>query len=218
MALSTKAENVLADITESSSMGALKKVAKTIKRDHELAIELWGTEFLHARLLASLIFDTKLIDEAFIEELAADLDALPEEERSRISEWFLANQLMKSKRTAALIEGWQHHSSPTLQRLFWYHQGRLRWTGKGDPGNTAVLLDAAEESLASAHPDVQWAMNFCLGWIGIHEPGHRRRCVKLGEAVGLYRDEVVPRNCTPSYLPEFIRVEVDKLDARPAAS
>ncbi len=90
---------------------------------------------------------------------------------------------------------------------------RLRWTGKGDPGNTANLLKAAEKELASAHPDVQWAMNFCLGWIGIHEPQQRARCVKLGEKVGLYKDEKVAPNCTPSYLPEFIRIESDKLSA-----
>ena len=28
--------------------------------------------------------------------------------------------------------------------------------------------------------------------------------------VGLYKDEKVAKNCTPSYLPEFIRIEVAK--------
>ncbi len=218
MALSERAEAVLADVNESSAMGALKKKAKEIKRDHELALELWSTGLAHARLLATLILDTKALDLPLIEGLAADLDELAETDRTRISEWLLANQLMKSKRTIALVETWQQHVSPTLRRLFWYHQARLRWTGKGDPGNTVDLLGAAEAGLVDAHPDVQWAMNFCLGWIGVHEPGQRARCIALGEQVGLYRDEVVPRNCTPSYLPEFIRVEVEKLDARPAAS
>ncbi|MEQ9451257.1 MAG: DNA alkylation repair protein [Pseudomonadales bacterium] len=211
MALSEQARKRLAEIDESSPMGEIKKIAKSIKRDHPLALELWGTGLPHARLLAVLIMETRQLDQPFIDKLAADIDAVDDAKRNTISEWLLANQLMKSTKTKALIETWQHHASPTLQRLFWYHQARLRWTGKGDPGNTSELLTAAEKHLHSAHPDVQWAMNFCLGWIGIYEPEHRARCVQLGEKLGLYRDEVVAKNCTPSYLPEFIRIEVDKL-------
>lgn len=57
--------------------------------------------------------------------------------------------------------------------------------------------------MADAEPEVQWAMNFCAGQIGIHEPHFRSRCIKLGEALGLYKDERVAKNCTPNYLPEF---------------
>jgi hypothetical protein len=54
-------------------------------------------------------------------------------------------------------------------------------------------------------------MSFCLDWTGIYEPEQREHCIKLGEQLGLYRDDVVARNCTPCYLPEFIRTEVGKL-------
>ena len=64
--------------------------------------------------------------------------------------------------------------------------------------------------MATAEPEVQWAMNFCAGQIGIFEPKLRTRCVKLGKKLGLYKDEIVPKNCTPSYLPEFIKIEVAK--------
>jgi hypothetical protein len=55
-----------------------------------------------------------------------------------------------------------------------------------------------------------FAMNFCAAQIGVHEPEYRSRCINLGEALRLYKDEHVAKNCTPSYLPEFIRVEVAK--------
>ncbi len=108
---------------------------------------------------------------------------------------------------------WGSFVTPTygLRRLFWYHQARLRWTGKKPPENTGYLLDSLEKSMANAEPGVQWAMNFCAGQIGIHEPNFRNQCVKLGEKTGLYRDSPVARNCTPSYLPGFIRIEVEKL-------
>ena len=64
--------------------------------------------------------------------------------------------------------------------------------------------------MATAEPEVQWAMNFCAGQIGVFEPKLRSRCIKLGKALGLYKDEPVAKNCTPSYLPECIRIEVAK--------
>jgi 3-methyladenine DNA glycosylase AlkD len=118
---------------------------------------------------------------------------------------------MKDKKLVVLIESWEENPSPILRRFFWYHQARLRWTGKTPPpGNSAQLLNSLESNMATAEPEVQWAMNFCAGWIGIFEPKLRPRCVKLGKTLGLYKDEPVAKNCTPSYLPEFIRIEVGK--------
>ena len=135
MALSDRAKAILSNVTESIAMGEIKRTAKSIKKNHDLGLELWATGLQHARLLATLIFDAKQLDQQFIEKLASDLDESTDDSRNQISEWLLTNQLMKSKKTAALIESWQDHSLTTLQRLFWYHQARLRWTGKGDPGN-----------------------------------------------------------------------------------
>lgn len=62
-------------------------------------------------------------------------------------------------------------------------------------------MDALEKGRVDAEPVVQWAMNFCAGQIGILEPEYRSRCIALGEGVGLYKDEIVRKNCVPSYLP-----------------
>ena len=173
-------------------------------------MELWSIGGHHPRLLATLILDKMQLSQEIIDKLADDLLEHDEDERNQLADWLLANQLMKAKQTAALIGTWQDSASPMLRRLFWYHQARLRWTGQTPPGNSAELLDVLERELQSAPPEVQWAMNFCAGWIGVHEPEFRSRCIKLGEETGLYRDEPVARNCTPSYLPEFIRIEVAK--------
>lgn len=195
---------------EGTKLGDIKKRGKEIKKDHELAMELWSMGGYHSRLLSTLIFDKMLLSQDVIEALAADMLDHDETERNQLADWLLANQLMKAKKTVALILGWQESSSPILRRLFWYHQARLRWTGQKPPANSGELLDALERDMASAPPEVQWAMNFCAGWIGVHEPELRSRCIELGEETGLYKDDPVARNCTPSYLPEFIRIEVAK--------
>lgn len=205
------AEELLAQITKDDiKLGELKKIAKQIKMNHQLAQALWASEHQSARLLSVLIMDKKCLTQSAIEDLAKDLLQQSETQRNQISEWLLANQLTKSKKTKDLLEQWQDHASPVLRRLFWYHQARLRWVGQTPPGNTDELVVLLEKDLAKEQPEVQWAMNFCAGQIGVHQPEYRDRCIKLGECSGLYKNEKVSKGCTPSYLPEFIEIEVAK--------
>lgn len=212
MALSARAKKIFSEISEGTpKMGDLKKRGKEIKKDHELAVELWSTGNFHARLLATLIFDKKQLTETVIDGLATDLLEHEEKERNQIGDWLLANQLMKDKKLVALMESWEDHDSAVLRRFFWYHQARLRWMGRTPPPkNSADLLDSLEAKMASEEPEVQWAMNYCAGQIGVFETKLRARCIKLGKKLGLYKDDPVAKNCTPSYLPEFIRIEVEK--------
>jgi len=211
MALSARAKKLVAEVTRGKpKLGDLKQRGKEIKKDHDLAMELWTTGEFYPRLLSTLIFDPKLLAANIIDQLATDMRQHDPEERNQLADWLLANQLTKDKKLVALIATWEKSPSPILRRWFWYHQARLRWTGQVPPGNSADLLDSLENNMAHAEPEVQWAMNFCAGQIGVHEPEFRSRCIKLGEVLGLYKDEHVAKNCTPSYLPEFIRIEVAK--------
>lgn len=214
MAVSAKAAKLITQLDKpGTKMGDVKRLAADIKKDHALALELWATGGFHARLLATLIFDKKLLTQEVIDGLVADLRSHEDRERNNISEWLLANQLMKDAKLTALVESWQDAKSPTLRRLFWYHQARLRWTGqalKEPPANSEALVATLEKTMGRAEPEVQWTMNYCLCWIALHEEQFRPRCLKLGEKLGLYRGDMVPRNCTPAYLPEFVRVEMAK--------
>lgn len=209
MASSARTERLAAEI-EDAKLGDIKRRAKEIGVDHDLALELWATGAFPARMLSVLVLDKKRLTQGAIDALASDIHEHDEEEGGQLADWLLANQLMKDKTLVSLVETWERSPSPVLRRLFWYHQARLRWTGKAPPGNTEVLLGSLEDGMAGSEPLVQWAMNFCAGQIGIHEPAFRARCIELGEQLELYKDEVVPRNCVPSYLPEFIRIEVAK--------
>ena len=211
MGLSARAKKIVSEFVGEPKLGDIKKRGKEIKIDHDLAMELWSQGDYYPRLLSTLIFDKKLLTESVIDKLASDLLAHDENERNQLSDWLLANQLTKDRELVALIESWQESPSPMLRRWFWYYQARLRWMGRTPPPeNSAELLASLEADMSTAEPEVQWAMNFCAGWIGIFEPELRSRCIKLGKSLGLYKDEPVARNCTPSYLPEFIKVEVAK--------
>jgi 3-methyladenine DNA glycosylase AlkD len=211
MILSKKARKINVEISEEGTrLGDLRIIAKEIKKDHELAKELWSTGKLLARLLAILIMDKKELNFDVIENLIKDIQNHQLDECLQLADWLMANQLTKDKKTITLIESWENNSSAIKRRIFWYYQGRLRWTGQIPPDNTKELLTAIEEKMSKEKPEVQWAMNFTAAWIGIFDQSYRSQCVKIGEKIGLYKDEVVPKGCSPSYLPEFIGLEVKK--------
>ena len=211
MKLSSKAENTYAQINSKTKLGDLRNIAKEIKKDHGLAMELWSSGEYLPRQLAILIMDTKLLSQELIDKLDKDIQNHTMEERNQLTDWLMANQLAKDKKTIALIQSWENSPSALQRRTFWYYQGRLRWVGQTPPTNTEDLLSSIEERIRSEEPEVQWAMNFTAAQIGIFQPEHRSRCIALGERTGLYKDEVVPKNCTPSYLPKFISIQVSKL-------
>lgn len=209
--LSPKAENIYTQIQgESTKLGDLRKIAKDIKKDHDLAMELWASGGFMPRLLAILIMDKKELSQELIDQLASDMQTHAPDDRNQLMDWLMANQLTKDKKTVALMQSWEHSPSALQRRVYWYHQARLRWTGQTPPDNTAGLLTAIEANIQDEAPEVQWAMNFTAAWIGVFDEPYRAQCITLGEKMGLYKDEVVAKGCTPNYLPEFISIEVNK--------
>lgn len=209
---SEKAETIFRQIDDNTKLGDLRKIAKEIKVDHELAMELWSSGKFLPRLLSILIMDKKLLSEEVLDELVDDMQIHTYDESNNLMDWLLANQLTKNKKLTTLMESWEDSPYALQRRTYWYHQGRLRWTGKTPPNNTSDLLTAFEAKISQEQPEVQWAMNFTAGWIGVYEEQYRKRCVLIGEDTGLYKDEKVSKGCTPNYLPEFIMIESNKRD------
>jgi len=210
MKLSSQAENISAQINTKTKLGNLRKIAKDIKKDHELAMALWSTKRFLLRQLAILIMDNKLLSQDLINKLDKDMQAHSFDERNQLTDWLMANQLSKDKKTITLMESWDNSSSSLQRRIFWYYQARLRWLGQTPPLNTKELLTAIEKQIKNEEPEVQWAMNFTAGWIGVFDKKYRTRCIEVGKKTGLYKGEMVSKGCTPDYLPEFVAIESNK--------
>jgi 3-methyladenine DNA glycosylase AlkD len=211
MQLSSKAEKVLSQVNPSTTkLGDIRKLAAEIKKDHQLAMELWSTGGYLPRQLAILVMDKKLLTQQLIDQLDKDIQKHKLNEQTQLIDWLMANQLAKDKKTIALMESWENRASALQRRIFWYYQGRLRWMGQAPPPNTEELLGSIESKIEEEQPIVQWAMNFTAAQIGIHQHEYRSRCIALGKKTGLYKDEVVSKGCTPNYLPAYISIEVAK--------
>ena len=57
------------------SIYTLREIAKELKKDHELALKLWGSGFHEARILASFIDDPEKVTDAQLERWVKDFDS-----------------------------------------------------------------------------------------------------------------------------------------------
>src|SRR3989337_4551554 len=121
MTLSSKAENILGQINSKTKLGDLRKIGKEIKKDHDLAMELWSTRQFLPRQLAILIMDNKLLSQDLINKLDKDMQDHPLNERNQLMDWLMANQLSKNKKTIMSMESWENSPSSLQRRIFWYY-------------------------------------------------------------------------------------------------
>lgn len=179
-------------------LGDIRKVAAKIKASHQLAIELWGTGNLDARLLAVLLIKPKDLSRNEMDRMVRSVDFAP------VADWLSAYVVKKHSDKESLRLSWMEDDDPWAARAGWNLTSE-RIAKSPDGLDLPGLLDRIESEMESAPPQVQWTMNFCLAGIGIHLPEHRERAIAIGEALGIYRDYPVPKGCTSPFAPIWIR-------------
>ncbi|MCL4210074.1 MAG: DNA alkylation repair protein [Phycisphaeraceae bacterium] len=209
--------------------GDIRALAKKIKSNHALALELWKTGNLDAQLLAILLMKPK-------ELAAADLDRMVREARFNwVADWFsayilkeqpddvkeaLRQKWMKAPRKDgwAARAGWNLTASrinkagaanPGAKSKASRDQGKVSRDREGaDAGDNGLdleaLLDRIEKEMPAAPPETKWAMNNTLGAIGIHHAKLRKRAIAIGEKIGLYKDWPMSKGCTIPYVPVWV--------------
>jgi len=191
----------------------IRAIAKECGKNQEAADYLWQHGGTSARLLSLLILDLKAINPGTIERMIADIEAAEPQDQRQLSDWLIANVIMKKSALKNAAMQWRSEPSIIKQRVFWSMQAR---TIKADNHElNAQLLEALETDMAGADERVQEPMNWCAAQIGIEDEQLRGRCMQLGERLGLYKDYPVSKGCTSPYLPIWIEAMVGRreLDA-----
>jgi 3-methyladenine DNA glycosylase AlkD len=174
----------------------LRALAKRLKTQHELALELWATGDTAARLLATLVCKPKAFS-------AGELDAMPRDVRSpKLLDWFIVNVVKLSRHAEELRLTWKDDDdlvgragwSLTTERVVKLSEGL----------DLQALLDQLEKEMKQAPAQKQWAMNHCLAEIGIHHPTLRARAIRIGERLKVLIDYPASPGCTPPYAPIWI--------------
>lgn len=178
-------------------MGDIRALAKKIKTDHTLALELWDTENIDARFLATLIIDSKKLSHDDINRLVKS------EKFVHLADWLYTNVIKLYPENESLRNEWLKSDNAMCARAGWsLTSGCI--TRNPDVIDIPAILDRIETEMPGAATEVQWTMNNTLANIGIRFPEYLDRALAIGEKLGIYRDYPVSKGCTSPFAPIWI--------------
>ncbi|WOC11056.1 DNA alkylation repair protein [Gordonia sp. MP11Mi] len=178
-------------------LSVLRGIAKRLKTQQPVAVELWATGDTAARLLSLLICKPK-------EYSADDLDAMLRDVRTpKIQDWFVGYVVKKSPHREELRTAWTADSDPIVAAAGWSLTAD-RVISDADGLDLSGLLDAIDAQMKDAPDRLQWAMNTTLAQIGIGHPELRERAVEIGERLEVLKDYPTSPGCTSPYAPVWI--------------
>lgn len=184
-------------------MGDIRKLAEKIKTNHELALKLWETDNLEARLLAVLLVKPKDLSVDQLENMVRSATW------TQLADWLNSYVVKQHPEKESFREEWMRSEDPMLARSGWsLTADRIAKNPEGL--DLKGLLDRLEREMPKAPEPAQWTMNYCLAGIGIHFPEYRDRAVAIGEKLGIYRDYPTPKGCTSPFAPIWIAAMVGR--------
>lgn len=194
----------------SVNLTKLRSVAKRVKTNHALAIDLWETGNTDARLLALLICKPK-------EFSAEELDAMLRDARTpKVQDWLVNYVVKKSPHKETLREKWFADKDSTVASAGWALTTE-RVVKSPEGLDLSGLLDTVETEMKPAPERLQWAMNETLANIGIYHGDLRKRALAIGERLEVLKDYPTPPNCTSPFAPIWINEIVRRNEAAEAA-
>jgi 3-methyladenine DNA glycosylase AlkD len=181
-------------------LGDIRALARKIKTDHDLALELWNTGIVETQLLATLIIKPKVLSAAELDKMVRSITI------AQVAEWLLSYVVAQHPGAETLRQKWMKTKDRWTARAGWHLTASKinKGTGDADGLDVEALLDRIEKEMPKAPPETKWTMNNTLAAIGIHHAKHRKRAIAIGEKIGLYRDWPVSKGCTPPYVPVWI--------------
>ncbi len=184
-------------------MGDIRVVAKRIKTNHALALELWKTGNVDAQFLATLLMKPTELSAVEMERLMKTVTF------SHVADWLHSYVLKEHPAKEELRQKWMTSDERWTARAGWrLTAGRVVKCPEGL--DLVALLDRIESEMGSALPEVQWTMNECLAQIGIQFPKHRKRALAIGEKLGVLRDYPCSKGCTSPFAPIWINEMVKR--------
>lgn len=201
-----RAQNVKAGAGDNQygvALGDIRTLAKKLKTNHLLALELWDTGNADAQFLATLLMQPRKLPVRDLDRLVRSVSFV------RVADWLNAYIVRQHPEKELLRQAWLKDGDRWAARSGWDLTAER--VGKAPDGlDLPGLLDRLEEEMAGAEPEVQWTMNNTLAGIGIHFPKLRTRAVAIGEKLGIYRDYPVSKGCTSPFAPIWIKYMVEQ--------
>jgi len=150
------------------SMASMRPLARELRREHELAQELWDTQVHEARILACLIDDPKLAGRDQLERWVEDLDSWD------LTDQFCNKLAVKTPFAWELAVSWAAREEEFVRRAGFSLMAQLAVHHKAAPDEAFLpLLDLVEGAADDGRNFVKKAVNWALRQIGKRSPALR---------------------------------------------
>jgi len=160
------------------SMPELRKIAKEVGKDHDLALELWKTGIPEARIIASIIDDPARLTERQMEGWVKGFDSWD------ICDQVCMNLFEKSPSAWKKIHDWSQRDEEFVKRAAFALLACLAWHDKNaEDKNFIQLLPLIKSASADERNYVKKAVNWALRNIGKRNPALNRASIRAAQEI-----------------------------------
>lgn len=161
----------------------LRRLARDIGRDHELARALWTEELYEARVLSLLLDDPRRISRAQAEAQVGELAD------GQLAHVFASCDapLARAPFARALAADWMRHEDPVRRRCGYgllYELSKAKGKAAGDDDDFSSWIAHIEQSFPEADPELRLAMATALMGIAKRSARLNREALRVARAMG----------------------------------
>lgn len=179
-------------------LGKVRGLAKELKTNHALALQLWATGNADAMTLATMLMDPAKLSAKECERMVKPLTYI------KLIDELTYNAVAKAVCADDLRTRWMDSPKELIGRAGWNLTVARLLNRDTDGLDFDAILKQIEAEILTAPKDKQESMNRCLVEIGTRVQAFTQKCLDLGERLGRFDKRPVPKGCTSSYAPEWI--------------
>jgi 3-methyladenine DNA glycosylase AlkD len=154
----------------------LRRLAKEIGRDHQLALALWETGVAEAMILASMIDIPEEVSEAQMEAWVADFDSWD------VCDQVCMNLFEKTPLVWDKIRKWAEREEEFVKRAAFALIACLAWHDKGADDETFIaLIPVIKAGATDGRNYVKKAVSWALRNIGKRNPALNKTAIRVAE-------------------------------------
>lgn len=156
----------------------LRKMARELGKNHELALKLWKTEIQEARILAAMIDRPEEVTEQQMEEWVKDINSWD------VCDQVCMNLFERTSFARKKIFEWSRREEEFVKRTAFSLIACLAWHDKKAPDQDFIeLLPIIKSGATDERNFVKKAVNWALRNIGKRNPGLNRAAIKAAKDI-----------------------------------
>jgi 3-methyladenine DNA glycosylase AlkD len=161
------------------SMPTMRKIAKQVGRDHQLALDLWKTGIAEARIVASIIDDPKRVGEAQAEKWVRDFNSWD------VCDQVCQNLLEKVPWVWQKISEWAERDEEFVKRAAFALIACLAWHDQSATDEQFTqFFPTLKQGATDERNFVRKAVNWALRNIGKRNRKLNKAALKLAKEIG----------------------------------